>query len=292
MMKSNILNLTRIFACFFLGIFMMTAFTFPEQAQNLEPLLEKISQKVAAYPVYKSWKAEVVSREIKMDKDWKPLEWTEVTKNVTVLDDRREEEILKALKTKKGETTDITERYIKEEMKRREKARKKEAQRRAQEKKSEDKQEFKFSLAEMFPFGAKKRILYDFTLLEEAALNGRRALVIEARLKEEFKTPKKEDKESQSGRMTGDEEREDVLWDGQYLVDAESYDILRLEVEPVKKQKLIKKFKMEIDFRVLEKGYLVFIKTKATFEASFLIKHIRMVAEEEYQNFTILDSRQ
>ena len=79
--------------------------------EDLESLLDKLSQRTKLSLDYKSWRASVVSTITKMDKSWNPEEVLLVSKNIGSSDEGEpREEILKAQQTKKGKTTDVPQK--------------------------------------------------------------------------------------------------------------------------------------------------------------------------------------
>lgn len=272
------------------GIFFWVIFHFSYGAQDNEIIVEEVSKRIDSYPKYKNWQVTVHSTETRLDKSGEPQEVTVATRKVRVIDSEREEEILKVLKTKKGMTTDITEKYREEARERREKMKKRQAQRR--EEKSEEKQSLEIAMNELFPFGEERRMKYDFIKLGDSFLDEKPVYILEARLKDEFKNKaKREEKKEDKGEpLYEPRSKEAILWEGKYYIDAKTWDVLKLEVMPAKKQKFVQKFELEMNFALLENGYFVIQKVRTVIKAGFLFKHIRMRLEEEYSDFEVFDS--
>lgn len=117
------------------------------------------------------------------------------------------------------------------------------------------------------PFGADKRGLYEFRRGADRNLNGLRAATIEAR----SKVP------------------DDESWEGTYQVDAESFDILRVEAWPSKNPALVKELRMLADIEVIRGRYPFLKKSRFKVDGGILIKRVRLTAEEEFSNVEILD---
>lgn len=253
---------------FFLILLAAAALRFSYSAQDAMPLLDRISEKLNSYPKLETWNASVISTVTEMDKNWNPQEVVVITKNVKVINGERDEEILKALETKKGKTTDVTAKYINEARKEREKAEKEKSDKKNIEGEKEGgSQGLEMSSEDLFPFAENKRIKYDFVQLEDESMNGRPVRVLESRAK--VKNPE--------------------IWEGKYYIDRESFDILKIDIKPSKNPKMVKDFEMEISFELLENGSFVVKKSKVLINGGIFIKHIRMVIEEEYSDFKIID---
>jgi len=223
-------------------------------AQDIHPFLDKVAEKIKAYPEYKSWKASAVLTITKMDKNWRPEFVTVVTRNVKVTNGKREEEILKAVETKKGKTKDVTQKYAEEEN---------------EKNKDDESRGGSLSLDSLLPFSEKKRDQFDFRLSEGAALNGKPAVVLD------FVAKVKDEKN----------------WEGQFYFDPATHDLLQLEVKPSANPRMVKELEVGMTFDILQGRYLVLKSSRVKINGGIFIKHIRQVVEEEYSGFEVLDDK-
>jgi hypothetical protein len=237
---------------------------------DMGSLLDKLSQKIKDSFDYKNWRASIVSTTTKTDKSWTPEEVTVVTKNVRSANEGEpQEEILKALETKKGRTTDITQKYAEDRRKEREKARKRRAGEQDQTGTDDEHGGGSMSLAEFLPFSEKKRGDFEFRLRDEAMVDGHPLSVLDVRAK--VKDPRS--------------------WDGMFYFNPETYDLLKVDLRPSKNPKLVKELEMQIDFEVLNNRYLVLKRTRFKINAGIFIKHVRQIVEDVYSNFEVLDEK-
>jgi hypothetical protein len=238
--------------------------------QDMDGVLNKLSQKIKASSDYKNWRASVVSTITKTDKNWTPEEVTVVTKTVeSSAEGEPQEQILKALQTKNGKTTDITRRYAEERRKERERYRK----RRAEEEKAESADDRHdrgaMSLDQFLPFSEKKRKDFEFRLQERPTSGGPTVAVLEARAK------------VKSLRN----------WEGTFSFDPETYDLIAVDLHPSQNPKFVKELSMQIDFGVLDNRYLGLKRTQFKVNGGILIKHVRQIVEDVYGDFEILDQK-
>ncbi len=231
---------------------------------DLNDILDRIAQRVESYAEYKNWRARVLTKTSYLDKDGAPKKVVVVTKLVRVTDGLRSEEILRAEETAKGKTTDITAKQAEKAAKDNERRRK--AKEKADRGGREDGRRT-FTLDDFLPFGSDKRGSYEFRRGADLSLDGVRATAIEAR----SRVP---DSES---------------WNGIYHVDAESFDILRVEAWPSKNPAMVKELRMLADIEIIKGRYPFLKKSRFTVDAGLLIKRIRLTAEEEYSNVEILE---
>jgi hypothetical protein len=236
------------------------------QEPELTQLLEKIAQKLDSHPKYENLNASVVTRATRMDKNWKPQKVIVISRTIKVIGQKREEEILKAEETEKGMTRDITQKYIKEMKERQEKSRKEEEKRKKKGEKEEERDRREFKLEEFFPFSEKVRANYDFAKSEDADFEGQPVFVLESKAK--IKNEK--------------------FWEGKYYISKESFDVLKIEVQPSKNPKFVQELQMEMAFRILPQGYFVLRKIKTKINGGMFLKHVRIITEEEYSDYEII----
>ncbi|OGD21524.1 MAG: hypothetical protein A2W03_12155 [Candidatus Aminicenantes bacterium RBG_16_63_16] len=238
--------------------------------EDLESLLDKLSQRTKLSLDYKSWRASVVSTITKMDKSWNPEEVLLVSKNIGSSDEGEpREEILKAQQTKKGKTTDVTQKYAEEGRKEREKARKRRAEEQTKTSADEKHGGGAMSLDEFLPFSKSKRKDFEFRLQNPPASEGPAVAVLETRAK--VKGPRN--------------------WEGTFSFNPETFDLISLELRPSQNPKMVKELAMRIDFEVLQFRYLVLKRTQFKVNGGIFIKHVRQIVEDVYSDFEVLDKQ-
>jgi hypothetical protein len=263
----------------------------PGQVEDQAAFLAKVAERVASYPDYKSWQAAVVTRQTEMDKTWRPQTVTVVTKRVRSADGVYEEEISQALETRKGKTKDVTAAVREEARKEAERERRRHAD--ATRPRGGGRRTLSFTLKELLPFSAAQRDRYDFTFLAEGAPGRPGAVAIEARLKDAFRSkdtdapPGGAGANAGSGREAG--RRRLFNWEGTFVFDAATHDLLGLVARPAGKVRFVKRMELSADFVLLEGGQLVPLRVKTSVDAGFFLKHVRMEIEEEYADYKILD---
>ena len=231
-----------------------------------EEILERVSERLEAYPELKNMEAHATATVLNMDKNWKPKKTTLVEKIVLVEDGLRSEKILSAQETAKGKTKDVTDKFEKDARKAKEKAQKRRAKR-GNEDREEGGGRRDFTLEQMFPFSSDKRGEYTFTRKSGSYVGQRPVYVIETKAK-----------------VPSDERV-----DGLYYIDKQTFDILQAEVHFSKNPKMLKRFEMEARFKVLPGGHLVMERSLIRVHVGLVVKSIRVEAVEEYRDFKILD---
>jgi hypothetical protein len=238
--------------------------------QDLESLLDKLSRKIKASSDYKSWRASVISTITRMDKNWTPEDVTVVTKSIaSSAEGEPREEILKALQTKKGKTTDITRKYAEERRKEREKERQRRAKETPDASADNPRGGGAMPLDEFLPFSAKRRQDFEFRLRERPFSEGSAVSVLEGRAR------------VKSLRN----------WEGTFSFDPQTYDLISLDLRPSQIPKMVKELAMQIDFEVLEDRYLVLKRLQFKVNGGIFIKHVRQIVEDVYSDFEVLDQK-
>ena len=238
--------------------------------QDMDSLLDKLSQKIKVSSDYKSWRASVASTITKTDKNWTPEEVTVVTKTIeSSAEGEPQEKILKALQTKDGKTTDITRKYAEERRKEREKYRKRRAEEEKAESADDQHDRGAMSLDEFLPFSEKKRKDFEFRLPAPPVSERPALSVLEARAKV---------KSLQN-------------WEGTFSYDPETYDLITVDLHPSQNPKFVKELSMQIDFEVLNNRYLSLKRTQFKVNGGILIKHVRQIVEDVYCDFEVLDQK-
>lgn len=241
----------------------------PATDEDLSVMLDTVAKKISSYPALKNWTASVVTAQTEMDKTWKPKKITRVFKVVRVVGGRRSEEIVRAEEIEKDKTKDITQKYIREVEERRQEQEKREAERRKEPRAEDGSRQSRrsFNLDNFLPFNEKNRGKYVFSLIEDEMLDGKPIFVLQSRAKV----------------------RTEELWEGQYYISQASYDLLKAILRPAKNPKFVKEFVAEIEFQELPSGHFVLKKSKMKVDGGIALKHIRMIIEEEYSNYEIVE---
>jgi hypothetical protein len=235
----------------------------PVSAQDKELffLLDKITERFDSYPQNRSWKAMSIIKECEMNKQWQPEKTTIVKSIMKVADNESNNEILEAVETENGKTTDITKKVIEQDREQEEKAKKQPVKRR-------DKNEttMGFSLTELLPFAKEMRSKYSFRKLEDTAIEGNPVYVIEAKAKE----------------------KDVKLFEGKYYIDQSTYDVLKIHVNLSKNPIFVDEMDMEMNFKVLPEGIFVLKNFRTRASGGMLMMHIRMLIEQEFSDYEIL----
>lgn len=253
-----------IFAILFV-MFSGTAGTQTAGPRDLATFLDHAAQKIKSYPEKSNWTANAVSTITKMDRKWTPESVLVVAKKVTFTDGARDETILKAEETKKGKTKDITEEYAAEAKEARDKERKRRAEERAGGGRAGRRGQ-SMSLDELLPFSEQKRNQFDFRLTENAAVDGRPAVLLEVKAKV----------------------KDEKNWEGLFYFDAATDDLLRIEARPSENPSMVKELEFRMTFEILDGRYLAVKNSWIKINGGFFLKHIRQVIEEEYSGFEVL----
>jgi hypothetical protein len=231
------------------------------QGQGLPELgavLNGVEERLTAGFAYKSWSAASTMVRTEYDRHGAVTKVTTARKNVRVMNGIREEDILEAKETEEGRTRDITAAFAKESKKNWDRER----ERRAKGDKSRS-----LNLDEIMPFAAKQRGLYDYTLHPAAGPDARRmaALVVKAK--------KKDSK----------------YWDGTYLIDLVTYDIVKAEVRPSDNPTFVRELWAKADLIPVDGKYLFIARTIFKIDAGFLfVKNVRMLVEDSYTDVKII----
>ena len=231
------------------------------QEENLVPMLEKIAKRMNSYPENSNWKYEIVTKVTEMDKQWQPKKTTITTGIVKDVDNVLSGEILKAVEIEDGITKDVTQKIAKQTEKQIEEANKERSEQKGRKRTENEYDAF-------FPFNENKRAKFAFHILDDNVINQRPVFIIEAVAKE----------------------KDEQLFEGRYYIDQKTYDVLKARIKPSKNPKFVKELDMDIDFEVLPEGNFIRRRSRTRVDGGLLIKHVRMIVEEEYSDFEILDS--
>lgn len=229
-----------------------------------DAFLDDLAARIASYSELNKWRAVVRSSVTEMDKNWRPEKTTVVRKIVTVADGRTHEEILEARETEKGVTRDIREQYVRDAEERRRKA--EERRRNADRDGRSSGGRREFGVDDLAPFSRDNRKNYQFAFLPDVDISGRPARVLSAVAR--VKDPE--------------------MFEGRYYIDTETLDILRVELRPSKNPRFVKTLEMDIRFQP-GIGSLALKGSRMKIHAGFLLRTLRLVVEEEYTDFEILD---
>lgn len=237
------------------------------QATDVSDVVDKTAQRMASYPEMSHWQVSVLSKNIEMDKSWKPKKETVVQKTVLMKDKKRQEKIQSAVEIKKGKRKDVTQKYINQAYKDMQKAAKERKKAKDNDGEEDRRGRMDLSLDEMFPFSEKNKENYDFTLLEETSLEGIPVYVLDAKAKQRTKD----------------------FFDGIFYINKETWDILRAELQLAKNPSPLKVMEMGMDFKVLPEGYFVLRKISIRIHVGLIVKNIRREVVDEYSDYQILE---
>ena len=243
--------------------------SFPAQNLDAERLADEVVRKLDAYPKYDKWTFRSISVTRRMKKNWTPKKTIVLEKRIQINGRTIAEEILRATEEVDGRIKDITRERVKraaEERRRTDKVRTVEDRKGIpQDQRSEG--VYSLGMEEVFPFRGEKRSLYDFSLLEEAEVDGRPALALKSVAKS----------------------KDEDLMEGVYYVDKRTYDIFRVNLRPSKMPWMVKEFSGEIDFDVLPSGHFVLKVIRIRINGGIFIKRVRAEIEESYKDYEILN---
>jgi hypothetical protein len=236
----------------------------PLSGPALEAFLDKASERFKSLADPRDWTATLVSTETEMDRKWVPEKVTTVRKTVIFKDGDRNEEILEALETRDGRTTDITAKYSEAARKNLDRERKRRAEEPAKagtEKRRAD----RMALDDILPFSAKKRPEYVFRSVTGAGPDGSPAVVldVEARIKD------------------------DKHWEGRFWFDPASADLRRAEIKPADNPLFVKEIGITIGFDTHSSGPIVLRSFRIKINAGMFLKHVRREVVEEYSDYRI-----
>jgi hypothetical protein len=228
----------------------------------LEAFLNKASERFKSLADPRDWTATVVSTETEMDRKWIPEKVTTVRKTVVFKDGDRNEEILEALESRDGKTTNITARYAEAARKNLDRERKRRAEELAKSG-TEKRRADRMALDDILPFSAKKRSEYVFRPIDGAGPDGSPAVVldVEARIKD------------------------DQHWEGRFWFDPATADLRRAEIRPADYPLFVKEIDIAIGFDTHPSGLIVLKSFRLKINAGMFLKHVRREVVEEYSDY-------
>jgi hypothetical protein len=235
---------------------------------DLGTFLDKVDAKVVGFQEARNWRGSVISTITKMDRHWTPESVTVVTKNVTVTDGRRSEEILTALETRDGKTQDITKDFIEADRKAHEKYRR---QRPPDKPRPEGvaprRRGLAGSIDEYTPFSEARRKLFEFRLDENASLDGRPALALDV-----------------TAKVKGEKN-----WEGRIYFEPGTLDPLLAEARPSETPRFVQELEARVALAVLNGKTLMLKSARIKVNAGFLFfKRVRQVQEDVYSGVELL----
>lgn len=225
-------------------------------------IVDRAYQRLTSYRDFGRWQALVVSSQTNADRHWQPEKVRRVTKWMKFDGGLLDEEILEAIEIEKGRVRDITEQYRRQRKERLNKIR--EERERASSRQPEA--GLRLSLEDLIPFSEKNRNRYEFKLRGESEINGQRVFLVEARAKE----------------------KKDFLFEGLFFISRDSYDLRRVEINPVRTPAFVREFLMEVDLELWQER-LVMRKVKIKIYGRFLFKSVRRIIDEDYLEYRPLD---
>ena len=243
------------------GLFFINLLTSaPAQEKDLIPLLDKIVKRADSYPEYTNWEYKVVTKYTEMDKQWQPAKTTITTAVVKDAEGVLSARVIEAVEIEDGMTKDIIEET-------RERTEKQIQEANKQRKEVEAPEEPENTFDTLFPFQESKRANFQFSRLNDASINERPVIIIEAAAIE----------------------KDEQLFEGKFYVDQETYDVLKAQIKPSENPTLIKELDMDIDFEVLPAGYYIQKRSKTRVNGGPFFKRIRAIVEEKKSDIVILD---
>lgn len=231
---------------------------------SVDLVVERAYQKLASYQDFGRWQALVVSFQTNANRHWQPEKVRRVTKWMKFDGGLLEEEILEAIEIENDRTRDITEQYRRQRLEGLERMREEREKAKASGRQSGS--GLALSLEDLIPFSDKNRSRYDFRLKGEAEVNGHGVYLVEARARE----------------------KKNFLFEGLFFISRDSYDLVRVEITPVKLPSFVREFLMEVDLDLWQER-LVMKKVRMKIYGRFLFKSIRRIVEEDYLEFQPLD---
>lgn len=232
---------------------------FSQTLPDLNVLLVNVEARLTSGFAYKNWTASSTSTKTEFDRHGAVDKITVVDKIVRVTNGDRDEDILKALETADGKTTDVTRETAEKTRQQWAKEREKRA--------AGSRRSGIIDLDEVLPFAAKQRPLFSFKLRMIEGEGGRKLAILEAAAKE----------------------KDSKLWNGTYTIDPATYDIIKAEVRPSDNPTFVRELWAEADITLLEGKHLFIVHTKMKVDGGFLfIKNVRMLVEDTYTDVKIL----
>ena len=251
------------------GVLFFAAALFPQSPPPVASVLDGVAARLESFNPKSSWTASVTSTQIEHDRKWRPEKTIVQTKEISVVEGRREETVLNVLETEDGKTADITERFLAEQRERREKYR---ARRAAEERDNPGAERSRRrgirldSFADLLPFSAERRTEFSFALRETADPDGRRLYLLDVRAK--IKDP--------------------LNWEGTYTIDAATFSPVHARLAPSETPAFVREIEVEAEFEVLEDVHFIPKRTWVRVNGGFLfIKRIRLISEETYSGVAI-----
>ncbi len=231
---------------------------------SIDQIVERAYQRLTSYRDFGRWQALVVSTQANVDRHWQPEKVRRVTKLMKFDGGLMDEDILEAVEIEKGRTRDITEKYRQQRLERINRVR--EEREKAEASGRQPESGATLRLEDLIPFSDKNRSRYDFRLKGESEINGHPVYLVEARARE----------------------KRDFLFEGLFYISRDSYDLVRVEIVPVKMPGFVREFLLEVDLDLWQER-LVMRKVKIKIYGRFLFKSIRRLIEEDYLEYRPLD---
>ena len=230
------------------------------RAEDLTPLLNKITKRMNSYPENNNLQYKIVRKSTEMDKQWRPKKTTETKTFEKVVDGMLSSEVLEAVEIEDGVTKDIKQKFIQPNKKQKGLIFKRKAGQKGQKRTENEFDGF-------IPFNDKRRAKFEFKRLNDDIINERPVFIIETVAKE----------------------KDEDLFEGKYYIDQKTYDVLKARLKPSKKPKLVKEAGMDIEFQVLPEGNFMIKRFKARLDVGLLFIRIRAIEEYDIFDAKILD---
>lgn len=229
------------------------------QDEDLDSLLDRLSERIDSYPEMENWREIVLTRQIFTDKKWNPTDTGLTIKSmVTVIDGESELETLEITGTENGMSKDLSQEFNKDQ----------DAEPESDKFKKEIGQEqLKMEDVEGGTFKKENMAKYDFKKLDDSVIDGRPVYVIETKAKKKDKS-----------RL-----------EGKYYIDQETFDILKFHGKPSKDPSVfVNIIEVEFEFEMLPEGYFVQKRSMTRSSMGILGMRLRMIMEVEHSDYEIL----
>lgn len=249
-----------VFLILFGFLFINNIFSTSVRAEDLTPLLTKITNRSNSYPENNNIQYTIVQKITEMDKHWKPKKTTVIKTIRKLVDGIPSGEILEAVETEDGASTDIKQKAMEQMQKEMDQINKQRAEQKAQNK-------IQKPFEELLPFYENKYAMYEFKRLNDDTYNERPVFIIEATAKE----------------------KDEKLLEGKYYIDKKTYDVLKAQIKPSQKPNLVKEMDMDIEFQVLPEGNFVINRMKVRADGGLLFMRMRVIQEGERYDYKILN---
>lgn len=235
-------------------------------AQELDSLIQQINRRMSAFKKDRNFECLVTSKEFKVNGDWEPEKTTIVEKKMTVDSTGAAFDILHAVEIEKGKEKDITLDL----QKKMEEEKRKQEEKEDEDNKDEEKRSVSLGSKELNPFSEENRSQYNYCLLPDTVADS----TAYYRIQTIAKVP------------------DDKRFQGVFWINKKNSVIERIKLKPSKNPKFVKDFDLAFRFEGLDSNHWVIRQSHVRVYVSLLIKKIRIVSEETYENYRFPENRE